>query len=91
MAENEMPQNRRTPYKTKGKGDFWATWALPFAIAFEDYLFVVYHFRYPQMAENELPQNQPNPYKTKGKGDFWPLGAFRVSHFRYLPNGPFSL
>ena len=33
-----------------------ACWALPFAIAFEDYLFVVYHFRYPHMTRKG-PQN----------------------------------
>ena len=57
-----MPRNQPNPYKTNAKGDFWATWALPLAIAFEDYLFVVYHFRYPHMARNEMPQNQGKRY-----------------------------
>ena len=65
------PQTKTTPRQPKQN-------AKAKAIAFEDYLFVVYHFRYPHMAKNEMPQNQSKPYKTKGKGDFWPVGHFSL-------------
>ena len=73
-----MPHNRLNPYKTKGKGDFWATWAHPFAIAFWAYPFLVYHFRYPQMAKKDTSKSMKNLIKTKVKGDFRPLGHFSL-------------
>ena len=50
------------PYQTNGKGVCWATWAPPFAIAFEAYRFLVYHFRYPHMAKNAMPPDQGKRY-----------------------------
>ena len=78
-----------------------AKWALIFAIAFEDYLFLVYHFRYPHMTKNG-PQNGQKPLGFTESCHFVSAKAvlfvialrtnfFVVYHFRYphmTRNGP---